>query len=59
MSSCPTAIVDSGTSLLAGPKDDVKRVAKAVGAKPALAGEALAEGEELPDAPGDGEGAAR
>ena len=23
-------------------------------AKPALAGEALAEGEELPDAPGDG-----
>ena len=39
MTRATRAIVDSGTSLLAGPKDDVKRVAKAVGAKPALAGE--------------------
>ena len=39
MTRATRAIVDSGTSLLAGPKDGVKRVAKAVGAKPALAGE--------------------
>ena len=39
MTRATRAIVDSGTSLLAGPKDDVKRVAKAAGAKPALAGE--------------------
>jgi hypothetical protein len=39
MTRATRAIIDSGTSLLAGPKDDVKRIAKAVGAKPSIAGE--------------------
>jgi hypothetical protein len=30
---CPTALVDSGTSLLAGPLDDVTNIAKRLGAK--------------------------
>jgi len=32
MSTCKTAIVDSGTSLLAGPKDDVTKIATKLGA---------------------------
>jgi|GEM_PF-2915710 len=32
-------IVDSGTSLLAGPKEDVKKIAQMVGATPLMAGE--------------------
>jgi len=39
MTSATKAIVDSGTSLLAGPTDDVKAIAKAVGATPSIAGE--------------------
>jgi len=35
-SSCPTAVVDSGTSLLAGPKDDVTAIATKLGAKSVL-----------------------
>merc|ERR1712070_382089 len=33
---CTKAIVDSGTSLLAAPKDDIKAIAKLVGAKTVL-----------------------
>ena len=33
------AIIDSGTSLLAGPKDEVKKIAQLVGAKPMMMGE--------------------
>jgi hypothetical protein len=33
MSSCKKAIIDSGTSLLAGPKDDIAAIAKKLGAK--------------------------
>jgi hypothetical protein len=33
MSSCKKAIIDSGTSLLAGPKDDIDAIAKKLGAK--------------------------
>mmetsp|Transcript_22247 Transcript_22247/g.66785 ORF Transcript_22247/g.66785 Transcript_22247/m.66785 type:complete len:371 (-) Transcript_22247:54-1166(-) len=39
MTSATKAIVDSGTSLLAGPKSDVKAIAKAVGATASVAGE--------------------
>jgi len=35
-SKCPTAVVDSGTSLLAGPKDDVTAIATKLGAKSVL-----------------------
>merc|ERR1719487_1237232 len=41
MTNCPTAIVDSGTSLLTGPTDDIKAIADAVGARPFIAGEYL------------------
>jgi len=33
MSSCKKAIIDSGTSLLAGPKDDIAKIAAKLGAK--------------------------
>lgn len=34
-----TAIVDSGTSLLTGPKSEISKIARAVGAKPNIVGE--------------------
>jgi len=34
-----TAIIDSGTSLITGPKQDIRKVALAVGAKPNIMGE--------------------
>jgi len=39
LSNTNKAIIDSGTSLLAGPKSEVKKIAAAVGAKPMFAGE--------------------
>lgn len=47
-----TAIVDSGTSLITGPKRDIAKLAKALGAKPNLIGEYTVDCEkvdELPD----------
>ena len=41
VSSCPTAIVDSGTSLLTGPSEDVAALAEKVGAISFIAGEYL------------------
>ena len=38
-----SAIVDSGTSLLTGPSADVKKIAKAIGAKQFIAGEYLVD----------------
>lgn len=45
------AIVDSGTSLLAGPVADVKAIAKLVGAKPFLHGEYLINCDKIATAP--------
>lgn len=45
------AIVDSGTSLLAGPVRDVKRIAQLVGATPLVAGEYAIDCEKIHTAP--------
>jgi hypothetical protein len=41
VTSCNTAIVDSGTSLITGPKSDIDKMAQMVGAKKNFAGEYL------------------
>jgi len=46
-----TAIVDSGTSLLAGPKADVAKIAAAVGATPNIVGEYTIDCKNLDDIP--------
>jgi len=46
-----TAIVDSGTSLLTGPKADVAKIAAAVGATPNIVGEYTIDCEKLDDIP--------
>lgn len=45
------AIVDSGTSLLAGPTRDVKRIAQLVGATPLVAGEYAIDCDKIHTAP--------
>jgi len=47
---CTKAIIDSGTSLLAGPEDDVKAMAAAIGARENVAGEYLVSCDKT-DAP--------
>merc|ERR1712178_544975 len=50
MSSCKKAIIDSGTSLLAGPKDDITAIAKKLGAKSLLGKEWTVDcNADLPD----------
>jgi len=46
-----TAIVDSGTSLLTGPKADVAKIAEAVGATPNIVGEYTIDCKNLDDIP--------
>jgi len=50
VSSCPNAIVDSGTSLLAGPKDDVTAIANKLGAQSVMGKEWTVDcSKDLPD----------
>jgi hypothetical protein len=46
-----TAIVDSGTSLITGPKDDIRQLAAAVGATPNIMGEYTIDCKKVPDIP--------
>jgi hypothetical protein len=46
-----TGIVDSGTSLITGPKKDIMQLASAVGAKPNIVGQYTVDCEQLEDMP--------
>uniref|UniRef100_A0A7S1D1S6 Peptidase A1 domain-containing protein n=1 Tax=Cyclophora tenuis TaxID=216820 RepID=A0A7S1D1S6_CYCTE len=50
-SAAATAIVDSGTSLITGPRDDIAALASAVGAKPAMSGEYTIDCSKVDDIP--------
>jgi len=45
------AIVDSGTSLITGPTEEVEKIQKAIGAIPFIAGEYLVRCQNIPDMP--------
>jgi len=46
-----TAIVDSGTSLITGPKADVAKIARSIGAKPNIMGEYTIDCNDIDDVP--------
>merc|ERR1711897_19211 len=46
-----SAIVDSGTSLMTGPKADVAKIARSIGAKPNIMGEYTINCDDIDDVP--------